>query len=343
MSAPVIAFFNNKGGVGKTSLVYHVAWMMARKRVRVVAADLDPQANLTANFLDEDELEKLWPGDMSTTAPGRTVYGSLTPLIRGIGDIGEPPVVEVDDRLHLIPGDLALSRFEDDLSNQWPDCLDGKERAFRVISAFWRLLTSAAQQTGCDVVLVDVGPNLGAINRSAIVAADNLVIPLAPDLFSVQGLQNLGPTLRQWRAQWGARLPKNPDPQLELPAGRMMPLGYVLLGHGVRLGKPVQAYERWMARIPRVYREAVLDVVEPSPPVGADPYCLGQIKHYRSLIPMAYEARKPVFALKPADGAFGGHQAAVAAATADFAALTERILTEVKLRVPSPPWTTDAA
>jgi len=343
VSAPVIAFFNNKGGVGKTSLVYHVAWMMARKRVRVVAADLDPQANLTANFLDEDELEKLWPGGIASPTPGRTVYGSLTPLIRGTGDIADPPVVEVDDRLYLIPGDLGLSRFEDDLSNQWPDCLDGKERAFRVISAFWRLLSRAAQQTGCDVVLVDVGPNLGAINRSAIVAADSLVIPLAPDLFSVQGLQNLGPTLRQWRAQWSARLPKNPDPQLELPAGRMAPLGYVLLGHGVRLGKPVQAYERWMARIPRVYREAVLDVVEPAPSVGTDPYCLGQIKHYRSLVPMAYEARKPVFALKPADGAFGGHQAAVTAATADFAALTERILGEVKLRFPGPPSTTDVA
>jgi cellulose biosynthesis protein BcsQ len=56
MSAPVIAFFNNKGGLGKTSLVYHLAWMMAEKRLRVVAADLDPQANLTANFLSEDRL-----------------------------------------------------------------------------------------------------------------------------------------------------------------------------------------------------------------------------------------------------------------------------------------------
>lgn len=331
MSVPIIAFFNNKGGVGKTSLVYHVAWMMARKHLRVVAADLDPQANLTANFLDEDELEKLWPVDTPLTAPAKTVYGSLAPLIRGVGDIAEPPVVEVDDRLYIIPGDLALSRFEDELSDQWPDCLDGKERAFRVISAFWRLLTWAARETECDVVLVDVGPNLGAINRSAIVATDHVVIPLAPDLFSVQGLQNLGPALREWREQWSARLPKNPDPELELPAGRMAPSGYVLLGHGVRLGRPVQAYERWMARIPRVYREAVLNVDEPAPPVHADQYCLGQIKHYRSLMPMSYEARKPVFALKPADGAFGGHQKAVVSATADFTALTERILHEVNL------------
>ena len=56
-----IAFFNNKGGVGKTSLVYHLAWMYARLGVNVLAADLDPQANLTSMFLDDEKLEPLWP------------------------------------------------------------------------------------------------------------------------------------------------------------------------------------------------------------------------------------------------------------------------------------------
>jgi len=329
MNPPVIAFFNNKGGVGKTALVYHLAWMMANKGLRVVSADLDPQANLTANFLDEEQLMQLWPASKTLTVPGNTVYGSLAPLIRGIGDIGEPPIVDVGDRLHLLPGDLALSKFEDELSNQWPNCLDGKERAFRVISAFWRLLIRGARQAQADVVLVDVGPNLGAINRSALIAADYVVIPLAPDLFSVQGLQNLGPALRSWRVEWQARLPKNPDSALELPSGRMIPAGYVILGHGVRLGRPVKAYQRWMGRIPTVYRESVLDVVEPAPSADVDPYCLTQLKHYRSLMPLSYEAHKPVFALKPADGAFGGHLAAVSAAGEDFSALADRILREV--------------
>ena len=210
MKAPVIAFFNNKGGVGKTSLVYHLAWMMSDRGLRVVAADLDPQANLTANFLDEDQFMGLWPAGNGLTKLGRTIYGSLAPLIRGTGDIDDPPVLQVVDRLHLLPGDLALSKFEDELSNQWPDCLDGKERGFRVISAFWRLLSRASRHTEADVVLVDVGPNLGAINRSALIAANHVVIPLAPDLFSVQGLQNLGPTLRSWRSQWGGKAAQEP-------------------------------------------------------------------------------------------------------------------------------------
>jgi len=228
MSPPVVTFFNNKGGVGKTALVYHLAWMVARKGRTVIAADLDPQANLTANFFDDEQLEQLWPADDSgDDAPARTIFGSLRPMIRGIGDIADPPLLPVADQLWVLPGDLALSRFEDELSGQWPACVDGSERAFRVVSAFWRLLMQAAQKVEAGVILTDVGPNLGAINRSAMVATDHVVIPLSPDLFSVQGLRNLGPTLRRWRREWQDRLAKNPDPSLRLPAGGMSPAGYV--------------------------------------------------------------------------------------------------------------------
>ena len=55
-----IALFNNKGGVGKTSLLYHLAHMFALRGRRVVAADLDPQANLSGMFLQDDRIEALW-------------------------------------------------------------------------------------------------------------------------------------------------------------------------------------------------------------------------------------------------------------------------------------------
>ena len=55
-----ITFFSNTGGVGTTSLVYHLAWMYSELGVNVVAADLDPQANLTSRFLSDDRLETLW-------------------------------------------------------------------------------------------------------------------------------------------------------------------------------------------------------------------------------------------------------------------------------------------
>ena len=322
MTVPIIAFFNNKGGVGKTSLVYHLAWMYRNLGLRVLAADLDPQANLTAAFLEEERLEELWEGNNRFN----TVFRCVQPLVTGIGDIATPEVEHIEERLGLLVGDLLLSGFEDDLSAEWPGCTDRKERSFRVISAFWRLLQEAAKVHQADVVLTDIGPNLGAINRAALIAANYVVVPLSPDLFSLQGLKNLGPTLRRWRQEWLERLEKNPAPDLKLPQGQMQPVGYIVLQHSVRLDRPVKAYQRWIARIPNIYREAVLNESENSTlSIAEDPHCLALLKHYQSLMPLAQEAHKPMFHLKPADGAIGSHVQTVQSVYGDFQKLAHKI------------------
>ena len=323
-----IAFFNNKGGVGKTSLVYHLAWMYARLGVNVLAADLDPQANLTSMFLDDEELEPLWPENGERP----TMFGALRPLLEGTGDVATPHVEEPTPGLGLVVGDLLLATAEDDLSSQWPACLDGKPRAFRVLSALARILRQGAAEIDAQVVLVDVGPNLGAFNRAALVAADSVVVPLAPDLFSLQGLRNLGPTLRDWQREWKERRERHRVPGLHVPEGAMRPIGYIVMQHAVRLDRPVQAYGRWMRRIPAVYGTAVAGESSPSrmTAIDDDPNCLATLKHYRSLMPLAQEARKPMFALKAADGAIGGHAAAVQGCYRDFRALAIAIAQRVK-------------
>ena len=317
-----IAFFNNKGGVGKTTLVYHLACMIADRGETVLAVDLDPQANLTSMFLTEDQLELLWPNGEHP----KTIFGALRPIIRGLGDVQAPHLEQINARLGLVVGDLALSTFEDKLSDAWPRCHNRDESAFRTMTAFYRGVRQAATQSGAKWVMIDVGPNLGAINRAALIASQHVVIPLGPDLFSLQGLRNLGPSLRAWRASWQELSAKNPDTSMELPPGQIEPLGYVVMQHGMRENRPPKAYQRWINRFPNEYRESVLNE-EPSGTISAsaDPYCLAMLKHYRSLMPMAMEARKPVFSLKPADGAIGAHGEAVRNAYADFLALARRI------------------
>ena len=327
MKPPIIAFFNNKGGVGKTSLVYHLAWMYFDLGFRVLAADLDPQANLTSAFLNEDRLEEIWEGEERPN----TIFRCVKPLLRGIGDIVKPELEELEDGLNLLIGDLQLSGFEDELSSQWPDCLDGKERAFRVISAFWRLLDEAASDCSADIVLVDLGPNLGAINRAALISADYIVVPLSPDLFSLQGLKNLGPTVLRWRKEWEERILKNPaKEELLLPKGIMRPIGYVILQHGVRFDRPVMAFQRWIEKIPSTYRIEVLqentqDLLDLDNKPENDPNRLALLKHYQSLMPMAQESNKPIFQLKPADGAIGAHVKAVQKVYGDFKELALKI------------------
>jgi chromosome partitioning protein len=328
-----LAFFNNKGGVGKTTLLYHLAWMFADMGKRVLVADFDPQANLTSMFLAEPELEKLWDPD---NTQDQSVMAPLSPIIRGLGDIGPTPVQRIAANIRLIPGDLNLSSFESNLSEAWGDCLDGKEPAFRTTSSLYRITRQAAEKFEADLVLIDVGPNFGAINRASLICADNVVIPVAPDLFSIQGLRNLGPTLKIWRREWEKRLAENPAPDLPLPAAAMKPLGYVVLQFGIRDSRPVHAYDKWARRIPATFREKVLGL----DPDGADTSvndhnCLGLLKHYRSLMPMAMEARKPIFKLKPSDGAIGAHTYSVKDCGDDFRVLADNVLNALALTEPA--------
>jgi hypothetical protein len=112
----------------------------------------------------------------------------------------------------------------------------------------------------------------------------------------------------------------------------MHPLGYILMSFGVRDSRPVQAYEDWISKIPRVYREAVLDqYTDQIPAPERDPFRLAALKHYRSLMPLAMTAHKPMFLLKPADGARGAHLEAVQACYNDFHLLARRIADKLGL------------
>ena len=321
-----IAFFNNKGGVGKTSLVYHVAWMISELGSPVLAADFDPQTNLTAMCFPEDALERMYD------RPARqTVAAALEPVKRGIGDLKFFDPANVGNRFWLVPGDLGLSDIEDELVQCWSDCVDRKERAFRVTTALHRIISHAATTCGAELALIDVGPNFGALNRAALIAADFVVIPVTPDLFSVQGLENVGARLAIWRSEWQDRRQRAPNLDFALPAGDMRPLGYVVSRLTTFARGTVYSFQRWIDRIPKAYRESV----DPSLDRSDDQLSLGMLKDYRSLIAMAQEARKPMFKLKPGDGAIGGHQAAVAGAYSDFEALTLSILARAGIQPPS--------
>ncbi|MYR34678.1 AAA family ATPase [Nocardiopsis alba] len=330
-----VALFNNKGGVGKTTLVYHLAHMYQRQGKRVLAVDLDPQSNLTSSFLDEDDLSFLWD-ESEPTIPDRqgtlfsrfdfggvwTIAQAVEPIVKGTGDIRAVDPVEVAENLWLIPGDLELSRFEDELSANWTRGFGGDEKALRTTSAFHRIIQDARQRIDPDITLIDIGPNLGAINRAALLSSDTVLMPLAADLFSLRGLRNLGPTLREWREKWqNVVLPWAPA-GLDLPPGHMAPLGYVIMQPGMRLDRPVQAYQRWLDRIPVVYDRFVLD--NPVRSEGTE-HEIATIRNYRSLMPLAHDARKPMFDLRAGDGALGSTQAFVQTCYRDFRDLVEKI------------------
>lgn len=334
-----LALFNNKGGVGKTTLTYHLAHMLERLGHRVLAVDLDPQSNLTAAFLDEFDLALLWhesgspvlselPSRLeSTVGPDRsgTVAAAVRPIMDGLGDVETFDPIQIRDTLWLLPGDLDLSTFEEKLSDAWPRSFTGTDMAAtRATTAFHRIISAAADKVQADIVLIDVGPNLGAINRSALLAADTVLMPLAADLFSLRGLINLGPTLRDWRRTWQQTvLPKVP-PSIPASRGDMIPLGYVIMQPTMRLDRPVAAYRRWLDRIPDVFAEAVLG--DKSLNVGDNHFEIATMRNYQSLMLLAHDARKPMFDLRSADGAIGSTLGYVQKCHREFRDLAGKIL-----------------
>ena len=140
--------------------------------------------------------------------------------------------------------------------------------------------------------------------------------------------------MRRWRGEWDERRNRNPTPELALPTGEMRAVGYILMQHAMRLDRPVKAYERWMARIPDAFRQDVMAEAPQAATVATDPHCLAALKHYRSLMPLAQDARKPMFLLKPADGAIGGHGQAVRDCYDDFARLARTIAQRIGVFLP---------
>ncbi len=318
----IITFFNNKGGVGKTTTVYHVAWMLSELGIKTITIDLDPQSNLTSMFLTEERLEEVYENSSSIT-----VLDAIVPIVNG--DPAIPVHIErINTNLGLILGNLALSTFEDTLSDAWLKCLNGEIYSFKITSIFKTIIDEAAQRFKAEIVLIDVGPNLGAINRAVTISSDYIVMPVASDLFSLQGIKNLGTTLNQWKKQWDQR--KELKPQnltVQLPENNINAAGYIVMQYSAKESRPVQAYLKWANRIPQIFREFVLNEVNTdTSPIDTDINCIALLKHFRSLAPMSMEAHKPIFLLKPGDGAIGAHVYAVKVSYEEFEILTKKIL-----------------
>ena len=322
-----VVLFNNKGGVGKTTLTFHLAHMAARLGQRVAVLDYDPQCNLSSIFLREDEIEDLW----SAAGAGRTVSSCIEPVRRGKGSVARPEVRSVADQLWLLPGHLDLSRFEQELAQQWPQTMSAaNERALDVVTALDVLANTVAEQVAADLVFIDVGPSLGALNRAALLACDAVVLPLAPDLFSLQGMRNVGPMLRSWRADWRIVRERHMvgRDQAALPPHEFRPIGYVVQQHLARKDQAVKGYAKWAEAIPATFRKEVLEEAPSGGEVlvDADEWCLASIRHFASLVPIAQQARKPMFDLRQADGIGGGQIQAVARCRAEFGRLVQKLV-----------------
>jgi chromosome partitioning protein len=291
----IVAFFNHKGGVGKTTLVYNIGLALAEQGKRVLFVDADAQANLTSAALPLEKIESLYGKD-------ETIHGCLSPIIDGSGDVASPVPIQIRNTAWIIAGDIRLSDFEEIAPEGWTQALAGNARGFRVSTALYRVIHSAGTLLEADIALVDLGPNVGALNRTVILGSSGFVIPLAPDLFSLTALPSVGKSASLWVAEWQAALGsaarRSLNLNFEVPEGKPSPLGYVSQQFAVYRQAPAAAYKRWIEQIPDAYANGV---VEPMRQAGVhipsrDAH-IGEIRNLSSLIPMAQRSQRAVFEL----------------------------------------------
>lgn len=303
-----IAFFNNKGGVGKTTLLCNVAAYLAlEKKKKVLIVDADPQCNATQLLLDDLEVFSLYDDNKSFT-----VHSIVHPLSigKGYADTISPRKI-ADYGVDLIPGDPRLALKEDLLSKDWQDAIGGEIRGLRTSFLFSELLARCGKY---DFVLFDMGPSLGSINRAVLLACDFFVSPMSIDIFSLKAIENIALALQEWKKKLANGL-SQVDEELvgDVPHGGAFELkfaGYVAQQYiqKTREGekRAVAAYEAIMRKIPKAIKSNFVDKLKMAKLDGAS-YEIGTIPNLYSLIPLSQTAHKPVFALRAKDGVRGAH------------------------------------
>lgn len=216
-----ISVFNNKGGVGKTTLTYHMAHALAAEGNKVLIFDLDPQCNITSLAVPQEWLLSVWEkedpyiddfkhtrekdeaGFKKMNRQTRTIHYLLAPTQEGTADLDVlPPPVELAKDLHLIPGRLTMHLYEDKISSRWSDVYQGDPLAIRTITRIRELAEQYSDLYEYDYVIMDTSPSLGALNKVIISTTDGFLIPCAPDMFSLYGIRNLGNALGVWQKQF---------------------------------------------------------------------------------------------------------------------------------------------
>jgi len=326
-----IAFFNNKGGVGKTTLVCNIAHhLAARDGMKVLLVDLDPQCNTTQLVLDASKCAALyWPDEAGSLSAAErdgtdTIYEAVRQMEEGEAlPAAVTPTRAEDNRfkIDLIPGHPRMSVFEDLLGQWFREAQSGEIAGLRKTLWLNSLLTLDAirprDAAKYDVILFDVGPSLGALNRSVLAASDRFITPMGADIFSIVALRNIA----EWVAHWSSLyaqgvslcIQNNPGAveRFDIEGTRSVAQGFA--GYTVQQYSTVtirgerratQAYDEILNRIPTQVETHLRSITAPG--LSLEKLKLGDVPNLRSLVPLAQSANSPLAELNSRDGLTGG-------------------------------------
>ncbi|MGB6085420.1 ParA family protein, partial [Parvibaculum sp.] len=310
-----IAIFNHKGGVAKTTVTFHLAWMLSLLKKRVMVVDCDPQCNLTGIFLGDIDTED-YPFESDSPQRPKNIRDAVRPAFES-----RPYTIEATELyesktqpgLFLLPGHVGLSEYESQLAvaHELSNSLSALQN---IPGALHHAIKKSADAYNIDYALVDMSPSLGAINQNLFMTSDAFILPMAPDLFSAMALRSLARTLPKW-AEWGRKAANNTYLRsADYPFRPVTPryLGSTVNNFRKRArgndeAKPTQAFQKWFDRLAKAKATDLLVALKSSKMLLPDEVYenahaptdsfLMEIGSLDGLIATAQELAKPVFAI----------------------------------------------
>ena len=168
----VIAFANQKGGVGKTTTAVNLAACLAERGHDMLVIDLDPQANATSALGIEKQ-------------PGHSVYATLL----GESTLQEEIIGTAVKRLDLIPSELDLAGAEVDIA-----------RSEHYLHCFQKALAPLLAENHYNYIFIDCPPSLGILTSNALTAAHAMIIPVQCEYLALEGLSMITRMIEQLRS-----------------------------------------------------------------------------------------------------------------------------------------------
>lgn len=227
MPTRTVAVFNNKGGVGKSTICWNLADALGRAGKKVLLIDFDPQCNLSIAMLGEETFVNTLPNE--NIPYGKTVRAFLQRFLQSTG--GEEIFLHkgkhTDENVYLVAGDFWLNVYADSL-NVGSDLLTGTGLARYV--ALRRIIGKALENSGVefDFVLIDLPPSFGSLVRAAFYSSDYYIVPCTSDNFSAYCVGLIGEMVPSFVKDW----------QIGLERFKSTNLAFKEFDH---LGKPVFA------------------------------------------------------------------------------------------------------
>jgi chromosome partitioning protein len=235
-----ISVFNNKGGVGKTTIIWNLAVSLADKGKSVLLIDFDPQCNLSIACLGSREFASLLQPSAGFPL-GRTIKSFALPYVQQ-NLIMDVPVFETKNKpvngiLHIVPGDFWLNNFSDIL-NVGTDVISGSGLYRFIMPELVANKAAEKLQLKYDYVLIDLPPSFNTLVRSALYCSDYFLVPCTPDMFSSYCVGLIGEMLplfiRDWEQGTQRYLQSNPTDKVISAKGRPKFGGWIFNGFDTR-------------------------------------------------------------------------------------------------------------